>query len=1144
MAEAGTDRESGQRGNDIFRIHPAIGVARVGNSEDYVIAPETMAGAPDPNHLQLTGGLPIRPGTEHELVRSSDLRDSTGALKRHAARFKVFRYEDRGEESWPRRDGTEVTIGSRVGEKVVTNIIWTVHVANKKANTFVFVDDGDHQGIESYTGGRLPPIRNPDADGRRGQLTDPKATIDRLSDPARVKKLTIDPGPRTISGKDTAPVGFDGATKATYYDVAQRKIVPLSNYPTSFPAASFPDRDEPADAIDTLGELRTDKDGRLLVLGGYGRAVGWKVNGSAPLNDDVNNNQWFDDTSDGPVSATIVFADGSRVEAAGSWVTVTDPSYAPQILNVVSCWDDVYDCWVRELGLAPQIHDAKKGGYQYSYQPTFDDQIAPIFRSASLQQWTANLNPNGISAHRRLATITADDDPATTELAGLAEIFRNPFQPDQTNTNLMPLHLGENAAFLTLRQTQYFFLQRWNAGRGNFKPGAVRLGPGEYLDKATMVNCLGGRFTPGIDVTFVVREAQIYDPDWPRSGSGPFRIRRKRLDYARQDRPVLSCGYVPRHVEDGLEPGDLSKFMAVPWHTDYNSCATHPPDPNPKGNRKLFWSWPAQRPVAVYFLDDVEERPQLHDPVPRPVLGNQRWSIRGAGTDSDQPEEWGRYQDRRNMLDRWQDIGIVMQTGAIDPAPSWRRSDTQVDTDDWYLEVHSSLQDTGRTLVRPFPNYVSQIDPKQHFNPRALFFQLLNVDQHPEVLADARAYVEYWLKWSEDFSNNLKECPVEQQFFPYNEETFRDRMDTIYQELVDEAGDSDPSDPSPIFRTRDDAVTRIIQFAPFNLIDGAWLRNVAQAGQMDDVRGKLCAIYEDEIGGGDPSKNHCNIYRELCRSVGYDPPPIEAPEFAFDPQFIDSAFEVPAFVLAISQFTADYYPEIIGMTLQLEWEVVELKRTRDLMTRFNIDPHFYVMHIGIDNAAAGHGRWAVEAVQQHLKKSQKVEADWRKLWNGFVAFGNVGTFAEDLKKLITEKPTTLRQRMIEMIGRKRQYGSLNHQNHKIGSVRINEWFNRPEEFLDALEREGWIRPGDWENSRVKHLMEFRPGTMFRVFTDEEKALWAAYAQSLAAARTAPSPPAQPQAAAPAKLFALRLNTPLAKREQHPTGRMYGMGAIH
>lgn len=39
----------------IFRIHPAIGMARVGNSEEYYIGPETMAGMPLKEKEKKTG---------------------------------------------------------------------------------------------------------------------------------------------------------------------------------------------------------------------------------------------------------------------------------------------------------------------------------------------------------------------------------------------------------------------------------------------------------------------------------------------------------------------------------------------------------------------------------------------------------------------------------------------------------------------------------------------------------------------------------------------------------------------------------------------------------------------------------------------------------------------------------------------------------------------------------------------------------------------------------------------------------------------------------------------------------------------------------------------------------------------------------
>jgi hypothetical protein len=130
------------------------------------------------------------------------------------------------------------------------------------------------------------------------------------------------------------------------------------------------------------------------------------------------------------------------------------------------------------------------------------------------------------------------------------------------------------------------------------------------------------------------------------------------------------------------------------WHTDYNSCATHLPDPNPKPNNILFWSWPAQRPVAVYLADDVTRASNTW------VKGDQRWSVRGLGTDSEKPEDWGRYQTRLDILGNWNRIGVVIQAPQIEPKGDALPAD-------WYLETGSQLKDTGKTPVVPFPNFDS-----------------------------------------------------------------------------------------------------------------------------------------------------------------------------------------------------------------------------------------------------------------------------------------------------------------------------------------------------------------------------------------------------------------------------------------------------
>ncbi len=678
-----------------FRIHPAIGFARVGNSSEYYLEPVTMASLPVPGSSSDTmGGLPVKPGTENETVTSADLRDASGALKRQAARFKIYAYDIQAPETYPMGvSGQEIVIGSTIDGKTVTDIVWTVHLANKKANWYIIPESN---GIDAYTQGETPPIRNPQMG------TDIGAS-------ERLQKLVIDPGPRTVHGASAAPVSFDAATPATYWD---NGIQAVPNYPKSFPLDHFPNMDCPDGPIETLGELQTDAQGRLIVTGGYGKACGWidpNTGQPFPLNSDIDNDGWFDDGSDGPVYATVVFNDGSAQVVQGhAWVTATDPAYAPQTLNAVSLWDDIHDVWVRHLNLQPKLFANNQ--FQASYMPSFRNEIFPIFRSAAMQMWNTNLNVTGITAHGAVDQIKPTDDPATTILAGLGFI-RNPNDESQSQDGrLMPLSLGDaGESFMSLRKTQYFYLTQWNAK--HFDPTvSLSLNAGEYLDKTMLVNCLGGRFSPGIDLTFIVRDPALYVQDWQTSGTGPFRIFPKPLDYAAAQPgvPFLTAGYTPNIVNNplgnaspidtnpgspGLEPGDASKFMALPWHTDYNSCATHQPDPTPQFNNTLYWSWPAQRPVAVYVADEVKDG-KLPD--------QQRFSVRGEGTRTDpfDPAEVGRFQERIDMVKHWHEIGIIVQGTAIDS------SDGGPYSADFYLEVKSQFGNDADPVV-PWPNTVA-----------------------------------------------------------------------------------------------------------------------------------------------------------------------------------------------------------------------------------------------------------------------------------------------------------------------------------------------------------------------------------------------------------------------------------------------------
>lgn len=686
----------------IFRIHPAIGIARVGNSNDYYFGPETRAGVVDEKN-GLVGGLPISKDTGKPIM-STELRDKDQKLKGQAARFRIFMYDPKKAESYPRGDGKEIHIGYEFNSvEYVADIIWVVHLANKKANAYVL---DENKGLHAYDNEATPNLRNFSEE----QPPPP----DTPNQKKRIQDLVIDPGPRVIHGREAKPVAFNQTTGAKYVKPLNDifKVTDLPGYPKNFPDHSAsggkPSDDPTKGPITSLGELHTDKDGRLIVVAASGRATGWK-----DLKDDVNNDGWFDDVADGPVTAYLViknnvtFTTTQIIKVDGSaWVITSDPAFAPQIPNPVTLWDDVYDTWVRRLGLCEGLYKAgdteAPEAFNSTYRPSFDDDVRPILHGVGYLRWVANLSDRGATVHADLASTTFDTRPANTFLRSLGFIrppvpdgppTLSPNEPDKVTQRIqMPMSLGDAGhAMLSLTPTQYFFLQQWIAG--TIQKGSPKLGPGEELDRAALTNCLGGRFNPGIEMTFICRDTFMWAP---RGSNGPFRVNAKSLDagYERTEKgdpktqdPVLTGGYVPQRA-GGLEPGDISKFMAIPWHTDYNSCAMHSTTPSIYQDNRVYWSWPAQRPVAVYPASKVSQDGQLP--------AKPWYSVRDPNNQDTDPRNSGRFKDRAEFLQNWSDIGTVIQGLAIDKPKGLPAN--------YFLEVESQMPVTDADQASLWPN--------------------------------------------------------------------------------------------------------------------------------------------------------------------------------------------------------------------------------------------------------------------------------------------------------------------------------------------------------------------------------------------------------------------------------------------------------
>ena len=156
-----------------YKIHPGIGIARLGNSpEDFCISPETPAALP----IDCDGqGNPLMSPDGQSEMTVRTFKDREGRIKRQAARFQIYVYDDESPEGRPLKLGDPISGGGNQG--VLTDIHWRVYVANKKSSWYEF---------EQLT-------------GEHGYAPDhPRRNADIKADEAR-QQLIIDPGPRLVN---------------------------------------------------------------------------------------------------------------------------------------------------------------------------------------------------------------------------------------------------------------------------------------------------------------------------------------------------------------------------------------------------------------------------------------------------------------------------------------------------------------------------------------------------------------------------------------------------------------------------------------------------------------------------------------------------------------------------------------------------------------------------------------------------------------------------------------------------------------------------------------------------------------------------------------------------------------------------------
>jgi hypothetical protein len=587
-------------------IHPAIGIARVGNSpSEYFLGPELPGVPPD---LSLA------------------FKDASGRIKRQVAKFRIYGLDAGGNVI------KELTADD-------ADISWTVHLANKKGCWYCFTFPMDIPEAKPVA------RRNPAYPG------------DRVN-------LAIDPGPRSVSGRNARAV-FDTG---------------------NFLGVNVP-----------LGEIQTDSYGNLLVFGGFGKSSSIS---NQPITG-FDNVEWFDDTSDGPVSAQVSIG-GRTIDVEGAWVIVAPPAFAPGISCIVTLYDLAYEVAIKKGLPAPT-------------QISFTNHIYPIFERFCNLQWVNEGffldygwgSPNHFRDAKNLEELSSNSADNYTTRQAIFNLFRNPDSAEVNPLALPPVYgdaidyppIESPRKYLALTRLQYGWLREW--AEGNFQPDweaeksprpqkledlPLNARP-SALDRGALEPCEGGPFHPGSEASWPMRNLILY--------SAPFRIKQRSADepekdYGDQLEPAVAIAHDGPLSSSG--PGDITRWMSIPWQVDVVGCGT---GYEPKKNPYIPTFWPSRAPNHVLTEDSFEQVLNANLSMPQRL---KYFGIR---------EDWLRdiilfqqYDDRVNrFMTEWNKVGIIVRR-EVPPGNDFLPSEV-------HIEVDNELQKNP-------DNRYELIDPRVH----------------------------------------------------------------------------------------------------------------------------------------------------------------------------------------------------------------------------------------------------------------------------------------------------------------------------------------------------------------------------------------------------------------------------------------------
>ena len=367
-----------------------------------------------------------------------------------------------------------------------------------------------------------------------------------------------------------------------------------------------------------LGELRTDEAGRLLVVPSEG--AGGSVTPVNPIVSFSDNDGYYDDWCDGPVKARVKLnstsnAQDNVMDAKHAWAACCGPDFAPEIQAFTTLYDVMRDTMV----------NGKMVQTRNPLMPTLPEKISfrteiyPLFQRLGLLEWlasaaqlrTAWIDVRSFLDHDYIKQLADPSEDNKAFRQTLFEKFRDPLA-DVVDPYKLPYMLGSGANYdqspahwFSMPKLQYQILEKWRHGEfyddlddpeaniTTIEEAPLEHQP-EALSRAALEHCSGGAFHPGVELPWVLRQPAMYEDDLPfrlRLGTRPSLLQNDAIGEQMSpetafDSKVRLTGDKPTNTGEAYVfapgpkaaigpqmPGDLTRWMGLPWFGDAFSCA-------------------------------------------------------------------------------------------------------------------------------------------------------------------------------------------------------------------------------------------------------------------------------------------------------------------------------------------------------------------------------------------------------------------------------------------------------------------------------------------------------------------------------------------------------------------------------------------